>query len=141
ELRAVLLVAQQRFITVLMRGTKSFRRLLGWLLNFAVLYRPGLLAVETDGISRARQFEVDQQQIFGELSFANEFRHRLALAGSFGAEEFDQRPQRPVALDAVKRRAAAVKDYRTFDDLFRLRFLLRAGANRPDHRRKEEERQ
>src|SRR5262249_57363236 len=100
------------------------------LLNFTVLYRPSLLAVEPDDIPRARQFEVDHQQVFGELPFANELRHRFAFAGSFGGEEFDQRSQRPVALYAVKRRAAAVKEYRAFDDIFRLRLLLRNGVSR-----------
>src|SRR5215475_5309776 len=139
ELRAVLLVTQQRLITVFMPGLKSRDRLFGRLLNFAVMYRPGLLPVETDDIPRARQFQVDHPQIFGELRLADEFRHRLAFAGPFGGEEFDQRPQRPVALYAVKRRAAAVKEYRAFDDVFRLRLLLRVGFGRPDDRRREEE--
>src|SRR5262245_17954140 len=115
-----------------MRGTKSFNRILGRLLNFAVLYRPGLLAVAPDDIPRARQLEVDHQQVFGELLFANEFRHRLTFADPFVSEEFDQRPQRPVSLYAVKSRAAAaicVIEYRAFDDVFRLRILLRAGVN------------
>src|SRR5262245_50452230 len=143
ELRAVLLVAQQRLITVFMRGTKSRNRLLGRLLNFTVLNRPGFLAVETDDVPRARQFEVDHQQVFGEFRLANEFRHRLALARPFGGEEFDQRSERPVALYAVKHRAAAaigVYEYRTFDDVFGLRLLLRSGVSRPDYRRREEER-
>src|SRR5262247_4125359 len=106
ELRTVLLVAQQRLITVFMGGAKSFNRILGGLLNFAVLYRPGLLTVEPDDIPRARKFEVDHQQVFGELLFANEFRHRLAFAGAFGGDEFYQRSQRPVSLYAVKHRAA-----------------------------------
>src|SRR5262249_11034930 len=141
ELRAVLLVSQQRLITVFMGGTKSRDRILGRLLKFAVLYRPRLLAVETDDIPRARQFQVDHQQVFGELRLADEFRHRLAFLGAFGGEEFDQRSQRPVALYAVQRRAAAVIEYRAFDDVFRLRLLLRAGVSRPDDRRREEERE
>src|SRR5262245_59992191 len=79
ELRAVLLVAQQRLIPVFMGGTKSRDRILGRLLNFAVLYRPRLLAVETYNIPRAWQFQVDHQQVFGELRLADEFRHRLAF--------------------------------------------------------------
>src|SRR5262245_53986774 len=115
-----------------MGGSERLDRRLRRLLNLAVQNRPGLLAVETDGVSGARQFEVDQHQVISELLFANEFHDGLAFASPVGSDQFDLRPQRPVALYAIKTRASAVVGPdRELYDVFRFWILLRLDSGRP----------